>query len=220
MYLSKVSFREPKYAWRELTHEYSLHQKIWRLMSRSEEQPRDFLYRVVSGTLPVIYVQSEEPPIEQDPLFISHTKAFHPVLNEGLTLQFNVRVNPVVAVESTKGEKSKRHDVVMHKKHLLRGESISIPPMNELIHDAMEGWIKKRQERCGFEVVENSLMFSEYTQRQFIKKKAARPIALTTVDITGLLVVHDSVRFTETLFSGLGAAKGFGCGLMLIRPAA
>ena len=40
----------------------------------------------------------------------------------------------------------------------------------------------------------------------------------TSVDMSGELEVKDPERFKELLKSGIGPAKGFGCGLMLIRP--
>jgi CRISPR system Cascade subunit CasE len=39
------------------------------------------------------------------------------------------------------------------------------------------------------------------------------------VDVSGLLTVIHPVHFLATLCGGLGHAKGFGCGLMLIRRA-
>jgi CRISPR system Cascade subunit CasE len=44
-------------------------------------------------------------------------------------------------------------------------------------------------------------------------------VRLSTLDFDGLLTVADPGRFGELLFSGLGPAKGFGCGLMLIKGA-
>jgi CRISPR system Cascade subunit CasE len=39
-----------------------------------------------------------------------------------------------------------------------------------------------------------------------------------SVDISGELIISDPVRFAELLRQGIGAAKGFGCGLMLVKP--
>jgi CRISPR system Cascade subunit CasE len=40
-----------------------------------------------------------------------------------------------------------------------------------------------------------------------------------SVDMSGELVISDPIRFAELLRQGIGAAKGFGCGLMLVKPA-
>jgi CRISPR system Cascade subunit CasE len=37
------------------------------------------------------------------------------------------------------------------------------------------------------------------------------------MDFRGILTVTDTEKFTDTLMQGLGKAKAFGCGLMLIR---
>ncbi|MDH2436469.1 type I-E CRISPR-associated protein Cas6/Cse3/CasE [Pokkaliibacter sp. MBI-7] len=39
-----------------------------------------------------------------------------------------------------------------------------------------------------------------------------------SVDMSGELIVTDPQRFTALLQQGIGAAKGFGCGLMLVKP--
>ena len=43
-------------------------------------------------------------------------------------------------------------------------------------------------------------------------------LRFSTVDLTGELVVTDAARFATTLASGIGRAKAFGCGLLLVRP--
>jgi CRISPR system Cascade subunit CasE len=217
MYLSKVTFKDPRNAWRELSHEYSLHQRIWALMSKAEEQKRDFLYRVVTGDLPTIYIQSVQLPHEDDSLFYTQTKVYDPRLMPDMQLQFTVRVNPIISVGHEKDKRSKRHDVVMHKKHSLRLEGQPMPTMDQLVQSAVGEWIQSRQERCGFVLDPLSLTYSEYTQREFYKRKASKKISLSTVDISGVLKIKDSKSFLETLHTGLGAAKGFGCGLMLIK---
>jgi hypothetical protein len=45
-------------------------------------------------------------------------------------------------------------------------------------------------------------------------------LRFSTVDLTGELVVTDAERFATTLASGIGRAKAFGCGLLLVRPLA
>lgn len=39
-----------------------------------------------------------------------------------------------------------------------------------------------------------------------------------SVDLSGQLIVHDPQRFQALILQGVGPAKGFGCGLMLVRP--
>jgi CRISPR system Cascade subunit CasE len=42
-------------------------------------------------------------------------------------------------------------------------------------------------------------------------------LRLSTVDFTGRLRVHDAARLRDALFKGVGHAKAFGCGLLLVK---
>ena len=46
---------------------------------------------------------------------------------------------------------------------------------------------------------------------------ADRKLQFTTVDFSGQLAVTDPLAFVAALGSGIGRAKAFGCGLLLIR---
>jgi CRISPR system Cascade subunit CasE len=43
-------------------------------------------------------------------------------------------------------------------------------------------------------------------------------LRVSTVDFSGQLRVEDADAFRRTLFTGIGHAKAFGCGLLLVRP--
>ena len=218
MYFSKVNFRDLQRAARSFTDEYRLHQSIWELMARDVDQKRDFLYRVVSSEVPTIYVLSSSPPNSNHTLFEVQTKDYSPILRAGQGLEFSVRVNPVVAKKVEGVKRSKRHDVVMDEKLTRRNAGLRDLSMNELTELAMTKWMTARSDGLGFEVVVGSLCFAEYTQRIFYKKKASRPISLSTVDISGQLTVTDPSLFGTALQFGIGPAKGLGCGLLLIKP--
>jgi len=42
-------------------------------------------------------------------------------------------------------------------------------------------------------------------------------ISISTVDFAGQLTVTDPVALKQALFDGIGHAKAFGCGLLLVR---
>ncbi len=48
--------------------------------------------------------------------------------------------------------------------------------------------------------------------------KTKQQARFLSVELSGELQVHDPERFVAMLSTGIGAAKAFGCGLMLIRP--
>ena len=48
-------------------------------------------------------------------------------------------------------------------------------------------------------------------------RRGCVPICFSTLDFSGLLTVADPEKFLSTLYGGIGPAKGFGCGLLLIK---
>ena len=58
-----------------------------------------------------------------------------------------------------------------------------------------------------------------YRRQRFRKFRSNREITFSSLDFSGLLTVKDTDLFGSVLFRGLGPAKGFGCGLMLVRRA-
>ncbi len=49
------------------------------------------------------------------------------------------------------------------------------------------------------------------------QKHGAKSIKLSMLDLEGFLMVVDPKAFAEALYNGVGPAKGFGCGLLLVR---
>ena len=56
-----------------------------------------------------------------------------------------------------------------------------------------------------------------YTQHRLHKPGTERAITFSTLDYVGRLRVTDPERFRAALFGGIGHARGFGCGLLLVR---
>lgn len=225
MFFSKITFRSPKDAAKTLHDEYRVHQLIWEIASSGPEQERSFLYRQVAGGIPTFYILSINSITETHPLFTIESKRFEPVIKAGDCFQFSVRVNPIVAkyhevvpLAGSKKTRSTRHDVVMNEKFIRRAQGVECSSMQDIISTSISRWIEARAERNGFSIRADSLLFSEYTQRRFFKRRTSHAVALSTVDISGVLQVVDSDKFLFCLKNGLGPAKGFGCGLMLIRP--
>ena len=97
------------------------------------------------------------------------------------------------------------------------------------------GWLLKRQERAGFEVVrtpaehrltehghEHEVIVHNRMPLQFGKSDTTRSsrhhVRFTRVTFDGRLRVTDVDAFRRTLTHGLGKAKAYGCGLMTLAP--
>lgn len=214
-YFSRVTPRTDEHALRLLCEQgYHLHQTLWRLFAEHGIQQRDFLYRICeTGPASYLYVVSQRPPQQSQPLWQVTTKTYAPKLVINQKLVFSLRANPVITRRSLSNAKTARHDVVMDAKvHPDRYANSSDP-----VRTAGLKWLEERAARCGFRV--ERLNIDGYRQHKLHKRRGKTPVTFSTLDFDGILTVTDGGLLTQTLFNGLGPAKGFGCGLMLVKPA-
>lgn len=79
-------------------------------------------------------------------------------------------------------------------------------------------WLLDRAASHGFSVSPEGIRADSYRQHRLSKGKGNQPVTFSTVDFNGILTVTEPNVFVEKcLFDGIGPAKGFGCGLMLVR---
>ena len=220
MYLSRISTREDARGsdryWTAISGPYAAHQAIWDLFGDHPDRDRDFLYHVKeSSPPPTILALSRRPPAQPNELWAVETKPFAPALRTGSRLGFLLRAN---AVRTRNG---KRHDVVMEEKHRLRDRDVprtDWPSEAELVQEAGVRWLEERAVKCGFRL--QTVRADAYRQHQIKRPPGGRPVRLSTIDFTGILEVLEPHTFTDlALGRGMGPAKAFGCGMMLIRRA-
>lgn len=127
-----------------------------------------------------------------------------------------------------------RHDVVMQaKKQLLLAQGlgpnakwgdwkddIHKPLLYELVQDHCAEWLDGIAKRNGFEIALTAnetplLQIDSYEQHQAGKRN--HDIRFSSVDFSGELRVTHPELFLRALFDGIGPAKAFGCGLLLVR---
>ena len=190
---------------------YRLHQALWRLFKNSPKS-RDFLYRRVERQgQPCFYVVSGRVPEDEDGIWAIRTKNYAPKLDTGQRLAFSLCANPVITRRNDKSGKPIRHDVVMDAKKHLKEDC----PTAELIQQAGWGWLTAKAGKFGFRV--ERARIDGYRQHQFWKGKGQQPIRFSTLDFDGMLTVTDPEQLIRALFGGIGPAKGFGCGMLLVR---
>ena len=202
---------------------YAAHQLLWRLFPEYQG-PRPFLFRQemeesedggAPRGLPLFYVLSEREPVPIAGLLEAQCKPFFPVLEPGERLAFRLRANPTVA-KSVSGKRGQRADVLMAAKYPFEaGGQRKSQACVEAMDAAAREWLTERAESWGFRLP-MSPEVGAYRQHALSKDKG-RPIRFSSVDYEGLLEVTDSGRLIETLAQGVGRAKAFGCGLMLLR---
>lgn len=222
MFISRCTATDPRVLAACGTGPYGAHKALWNLFSDGPDRQRDFLFRQTSEHAPVQYmVVSARHPRGDIPGWSVETKPYEPRLEAGDRLHFNLRANPVVAHSEEKGGQSKRHDVVMHAKRQLKDKGVppdEMPPLAETVRTAGLSWLTARAEKKGFAVDEDRLRVDGYLVRSFGKSDGGT-IRIATLDFEGLLTVTNPQAFTVMLMEGLGKARAFGCGLMLVRRA-
>lgn len=228
MYFSKAELRSDalragQLAALGLGNGYGFHQALWKLFSGGQKKKRDFIYRKrESGRRPCFLIASASEPHDEQGIWDLQVKPYRPVLKEGDRLAFDLRANPVVARRSEGVTRSKRHDVVMDEKLRLRMEEGKNPDeiiIQEVIYRSGSAWLTEKADKCGFRVEGPTLRIEGYRQIAFRKPQQKREIRFSTLDFTGILTVLDETRFVDALYTGIGPAKAFGCGLLLVRKA-
>lgn len=216
---------------------YGDHQWLWRFLAAEPGTPRDFLFRRRDGenNMPGFYVVSKRKPQSFSNAWRVQSRDYDPQLQEGQRFAFELRANPVVT--HTVNGKSRRDDVVMQEKKRLLAErgllrwtdwpdvDESKPALYELVQARCLDWLERRAEQAGFRVLSRELHDEQGVRNVkavradgYAQHRAERKdIRISTIDFTGELEVTNASVFHKKLFEGIGPAKAFGCGLMLVR---
>ncbi len=216
MYFSKITLKpstnKADYAQMVCSNTYKEHQVLWKLFSDDPDAKRDFIYRYEPRqNTPAYYIVSERKPVDNDYFWDIQCKDYDPVLTTGQQFAFMLRVNPVITKEG------KRHDVVMHLKYNKYKDKKTRPPSQVIVEEAGREWLVTRAESGGFIFDDSSVRIDGYQPNTSGRKKGKKEIRYNTMDFRGILTVTEPELFNKTLMQGIGKAKAFGCGLMLIR---
>ncbi len=171
---------------------YKLHQWIWDSLPDDPDTKRDFLFRsdVSHGILRVLLL-SERVPGESAEAPWRTTEMSSTFLGHG-AYRFQLRANPTFRRASD------------HRRLAIFDEM------------ALRDWFARKFKTAGCEVY--GLELSAPRKLQFRKGGNARPGTLCAVDASGSLVVKDESAFRASFDAGIGPAKGFGFGLLLLQP--
>jgi CRISPR system Cascade subunit CasE len=207
----------------DMCDQYGVHRVAWSFFPGGPDADRDFLYRFEAGDRlsPRFFVVSPLKPRDESGAWDVRTKLYEPKLAVGDRLEFAVRVNPVVTRHDEQG-KQKRCDVVMDAKTALKKagkDKTEWPAPGDLWREAVGNWLRARSGKHGFDFADAEIGVEGYMPARLWSRKQQDPIRISTVELSGVLTVTDPVAFRSLLFHGLGPAKGFGCGLMLVKRA-
>ena len=192
------------------------HNLMWSLFCDTPERTRDFLWR--ESRQGVYYILSSRPPVDQHALFdLAEPKEFAPALAAGDRLRFSLRANPVVRRLVGDKKHSTKHDVVFD---VLRKQASECraSQRHAVIQEQGFKWLARQGKQSGFAVEQREVGIDGYAQHQIGRAKSS-PMAFSTLDFEGVLTVEDPSQLLPAILRGFGAAKAYGCGLMLIRRA-
>lgn len=210
-----------------LSGPYEEHRWLWRFFPGDPNAKRDFLFRRSKcDGMARYHVVSARPPMSPDTAWLVQSREYAPRIAPGTRLQFELRANPVA--RTRRDGKICRDDVVMaEKKRLLHARGLERwsdwidtdrPALYDLVALTCKAWLLKCGERGGFTLHEEMLRVDAY-QNHVEKRELPRErrLRFSTVDFSGALTVMDTDRLHDALIQGIGPAKAFGCGLLLVR---
>jgi CRISPR system Cascade subunit CasE len=186
------------------------HRLIWAAFSDGPERKRDFLWRQDDKRRWLAL--SSRRPDDAHQLFEIESKIFAPVLEKGHRLTFVLRANAVVT-RKDEGGRQKRSDIVMDR---LRGfpQGERATARGRMALEAGRDWLAAQGAKAGFSV-DRVEVIAYRTEK--IPRDRNKPIELGVLDLEGDITVAKPELFLPALAAGFGKAKGFGCGLMLIK---
>lgn len=121
-------------------------------------------------------------------------------LKEGESWMFRLRANPTRSSFKEKHEGSGRGKVFAH-----------------VTQEQQKQWLLMRAGGCGFMLNEDAFDVVHSKWEKFPKKtEGNREVTLRIATFEGVLIISDLERFKQTLLSGIGRGKAYGCGLLTI----
>ena len=188
------------------------HSLVWSLFAATGDEKRNFLYRRIdAGSYLTV---SEHPPEDAHHLWRIEEKDYAPELYPAQNLRFVLRANPAMSAR-TPWARGKKVDAVMHAKFKLAADERKAFTGS----DAALDWLMARGPVIGASFDRERCSATGYGQVIIRKDGASKPITFSEIDYEGVLTVADPTKLTAALFTGVGKARSYGCGLMLVRPA-
>ena len=222
MFISKVSLKPGPELFELLKQDdpnnsYVSHQILWNLFPNDGYMKRDFLfYKIEKAELPQYLMVSKYAPLAIGGVFVD-SKPYTPCLEDGQKLAFSITANPVVSKKTEGRVRSVKHDVWMDAKKKAQNRGVDKTSIFQACEDASKRWLIEQGGSRGFIVNNNDFIIDGYIQNRIYKKKNGKVIRFSSIHYEGVLKVTDTEKFLSTLYKGLGRAKAFGCGLMLVK---
>ena len=184
---------------------YDWHQRVWQAFGGRGAQTRDFLIRVDRKEEAYrVLILSRSVPAKPDwcPTDCFGTKAIPDDFFAHPRYRFSLLANPTkkLRVENADGSRKKN------------GRRVPVTQRDELV-----AWFQHKSAAGGFTINADSLRTIP-RGREFFHKDGTSHGTHAAVEFQGELTVTDPVQLRATVASGIGSAKAFGFGLLVLAP--
>jgi len=184
---------------------YDWHQRVWQAFGGREDQTRDFLIRVDRKEEAYrVLILSASVPCKPDwcPTDCFGTKLVPDDFFVHTRYRFSLLANPTkkLRVDSADGSRKKN------------GRRVPLTKREDLI-----AWLQRKAAAGGFSINPDSLRTIP-RGREFFHKDGATHGTHTAVEFQGELTVTDPAELRATVADGIGSAKAFGFGLLVLAP--
>lgn len=171
---------------------YKLHKWIWSALPDDPDAKRDFLFRsdVVGENLRILLLSARAPVVNSDVSWKT-TEVSPSFLGHG-AYRFRLRANPTFRRASD------------HRRIAIFDEA------------KLREWFVRKFNAAGCDV--DGLELSAPRMIRFRKGGGVQTSTVCAVDATGTLAVRDETAFRDSFENGIGPAKGFGFGLLMLQP--
>lgn len=200
--------------WQCARQPYEWHRALWRLFptqspesrSQADEARAGFLFRMhhlETGRDAAVMLLSRIPPQTAAPdVEVLRTRPYTPALQPGDRLQFLLTANPIKTIVDEAGRTDAKGEAKKCRVPLLR-------------EDQQREWLARKLDGA-------ARLLQLETQVEaplYFHKGRGVPGKIATVSFEGTLQVEQAKAFLDLVTAGIGPAKAFGCGLMLVRRA-
>lgn len=171
---------------------YAWHRAIWAAFPDRPDADRDFLFRVDpdGSSFRVLLLSTLKPTALQ--WLAWQTKAVAPAFLDHAAYRFQLRANPTMRRSSD------------HRRLGIYGE------------DRLRAWMQRKAGENGFRIPDGALTMGTPVDETFVRGGTrGKHVA---IDFTGVLEVADRDRFRNAFAHGIGAAKSFGFGMLMLQP--
>jgi len=184
---------------------YDWHQRVWQAFGGREVAPRDFLVRVDRKEEAYrVLILSRSIPAKPDwcPTDCFGTKRIPDSYFAHSRYRFSLLANPTKKLRAENADGSRKKN----------GRRVPLARREELI-----AWLQRKAKSGGFLVNADSLRTIP-RGREFFHKDGRSHGTHTAVEFQGELAVADLEQFQATVAAGIGSAKAFGFGLLVLAP--